>query len=182
MTLSPLLTGDNVRLVAVEPDDIPAITRWYADAHFARLFDAAPAMPKTEKEVADSITENQKSSTAYVFGIRLAAHNELIGILELDGILWTMGTAWLAIGIGDRAQRRRGYGTEALKLALQFAFEELNLRRVQLSVFSYNEPAIRLYKKLGFTQEGAFREFLHRDGQFYDMLYYGILRREWNGG
>ncbi len=53
------------------------------------------------------------------------------------------------------------------------------LRRVQLTVFSYNERAIALYEKLGFRREGAFREFLQRDGKQYDMYLYGLLRREW---
>jgi RimJ/RimL family protein N-acetyltransferase len=48
-----------------------------------------------------------------------------------------------------------------------------------LTVFSYNDWAIRLYEKLGFQREGVFREFLQRDGQVYDMLLYGLLRREW---
>jgi RimJ/RimL family protein N-acetyltransferase len=66
-----------------------------------------------------------------------------------------------------------------MRLLLQFAFGELNLRRVQLTVFSYNTAAIRLYEKLCFQREGTFREFLQRDGQLYDMYLYGLLRREW---
>jgi RimJ/RimL family protein N-acetyltransferase len=66
-----------------------------------------------------------------------------------------------------------------MRLLLHFAFGELNLRRVQLTVFSYNAAAIRLYEKLGFRREGAFREFVQRDGQLYDLYLYGLLRREW---
>ena len=73
----------------------------------------------------------------------------------------------------------RIYGAEALGLALQFAFQELNLHRVQLTVFSYNQRAIALYEKLGFQREGIFREHLERDGTRFDMYLYGILRPEW---
>ena len=66
-----------------------------------------------------------------------------------------------------------------MRLALKFAFDELNLHRVQLTVFAYNDRAIALYEKLGFQREGTFREFLHRDGARYDMYLYGLLRREW---
>jgi len=91
----------------------------------------------------------------------------------------TINDSWLAIGIGDHANWGQGYGREAIKLMLGFAFNELNLYRVQLSVFSYNQRALALYEKLGFQREGTFREFLHRDGQRYDMFLYGLLRREW---
>ncbi|MEL7657044.1 MAG: GNAT family protein, partial [Bacillota bacterium] len=68
---------------------------------------------------------------------------------------------------------------EALRLLLRYAFDELNLYRVQLTVFSYNPGAIRLYEKLGFVREGVFREAVHRDGARHDMILYGLLRREW---
>jgi RimJ/RimL family protein N-acetyltransferase len=66
-----------------------------------------------------------------------------------------------------------------MELLLDFAFNEINLHRVFLTVFSYNQRAIRLYEKLGFQREGIYREHLQRDGQRFDMLHYGILRREW---
>jgi RimJ/RimL family protein N-acetyltransferase len=66
-----------------------------------------------------------------------------------------------------------------MTLALNFAFEELNMHRVQLTVFQYNERAVALYEKLGFQKEGVYREFLHRDGKRYDMYLYGLLRSEW---
>jgi RimJ/RimL family protein N-acetyltransferase len=65
--------------------------------------------------------------------------------------------------------------------ALRFAFHELNLHRVCLTVFSYNAPAIALYERLGFVREGVYREHIERDGQHFDMLLFGLLRREWEG-
>jgi RimJ/RimL family protein N-acetyltransferase len=66
-----------------------------------------------------------------------------------------------------------------MRLALDFAFRELNLHRICLTVFSYNPAAIKLYESLGFTREGVYREHLQRDGQRHDMILYGLLRREW---
>jgi RimJ/RimL family protein N-acetyltransferase len=85
----------------------------------------------------------------------------------------------ISIAIGDRANWARGYGYDAGELALAFAFDELNLHRVTATVFSYNERSIALVEKLGFRREGAFREFLQRDGERHDMLLYGLLRPEW---
>jgi RimJ/RimL family protein N-acetyltransferase len=89
--------------------------------------------------------------------------------------------AWLAIAIGPDTWDQ-GYGQEALGLLVDFAFRELNLYRIQLTVFAYNARAIRVYEKLGFRREGVFRAFLERDGQRHDMLLYGLLRPEWQPG
>jgi RimJ/RimL family protein N-acetyltransferase len=62
---------------------------------------------------------------------------------------------------------------------LNYAFSELNMHRIQLTVFSYNERAIALYERLGFRREGTHREQILRDGKRYDMYLYGLLRREW---
>lgn len=179
MTPGNLFVGTRVRLTAVEPRDMSTITRWYGDGRFMRLYDADAAMPKTEREVTDTITAQQKSKTTFVFAMRPLERDTLFGYVELDGILWPQGTGWIAIAIGDEAQRGQGYGTEAMRLLIDFAFGELNLRRVQLTVFGYNTAAIALYERIGFTREGAFREFVRRDGQMHDMLLYGLLRREW---
>jgi RimJ/RimL family protein N-acetyltransferase len=179
MRAGNLFVGEHVRLTAIEPGDLPAVARWYRDSDFMRRLDADIAAPKTEKQVAEFIEEQQKSGKGFAFAIRPINSEDLIGYCALEEILWSQQVTWLAIAIGEAAQRGQGYGEEALRLLVRFAFDELNLRRVQLTVFSYNEPAIRLYEKLGFQREGVFREFLRRDGQVYDMLLYGLLRREW---
>ena len=122
-----------------------------------RLVTSTPAHPRSEAAIAE----------------------ELIGIVGLDGIEWTNQVAWLTIGIGDRANWGKGYGYEAMHLVLNYAFQEPNHYRIQLTVFAYNERAIALYEKLGFQREGVHREYLHRDGERHDMYLYGILRVEW---
>ena len=85
----------------------------------------------------------------------------------------------MSIGLGDSANWGKRYGNEATRLALGFASNELHLHRVQLTVFDYNPRAIHLYEKLGFQQEGIYREFLQRDGRRFDMYLYGLLGHEW---
>jgi RimJ/RimL family protein N-acetyltransferase len=182
MIIWNLLRGTTVHLTALTKDDLSTIAGWYHNAEFLRLFDARPAYPRGEADLARWLEEQHKEPNAFLFGIRLLDSDDLIGYVALDGIEWSHQVGWLTIGIGDRANWGRGYGHEAARLALKFAFHELNLHRVQLTVFSYNERAIALYEKLGFQREGAFREFLHRDGQRYDMYLYGLLRQEWQAG
>lgn len=181
MLSSTLFDGDKVRLAPLTPSDAPTLARWQEDVDYLRLLDAEPAFPKSEQQLADWLHDRRRSRDGYLFGIHTRADDTLIGFIELGDILWTHRASWLAVGIGERLYRGQGYGYDALRLVLDFAFKELNLHRVQLTVFEYNEPAIALYQKLGFQREGTYREFMQRDGQRYDMYLYGLLAREWLG-
>jgi len=174
-----LLLGSRVRLTAIEQDDAATIARWGADSEFLRFYDTRPAYPPSEAEVADRLDKLIKDKRTIAFGIRPLDSDELIGTVELDGIIWAHGVCGIAIAIGDRQNRGKGYGSEAVELALAFAFNELNLHRITATVFSYNERSMAMIERLGFRREGAFREFLQRDGERYDMLLYGLLRPEW---
>lgn len=182
MTLSTLLEGTRIRLVPLNAADTAHVARWQQDAGYLRLLDANPAYPKSESQVAEWIREGQRGREHFLFGIRVLLSDDLIGFLELGDVLWTHRNSWLTIAIGEPDYRSRGYGSEALALALDFAFRELNLHRIQLTVFSYNAAAIHVYEKLGFQREGVYREFLQRDGQRFDMYLYAILKHEWEAG
>lgn len=179
MNSTNILRGEKVRLTAVTKEDSKAISRWYEDAGFSRLFDAFPAVPKSQNQLATMLEDQEKNKDIYLFAIRPIDDNILLGYVELDGFLWAHQNCWLSIGLGDRKNWGKGYGREATELILRFGFHELNLHRIQLTVFSYNERAVTLYEKLGFTREGVYREHLQRDGQRHDMYLYGLLRREW---
>jgi RimJ/RimL family protein N-acetyltransferase len=181
MVLSTFFYGSRVRLTPLTPNDVPALARWQSDTEYLRLLAAEPAFPKNEGQVAEWVREGQRGRDNFLLGIRTLADDELIGFIELGEVLWTHRNSWVAIGIGERGYWGRGYGYEAMMLALDFSFKELNLHRIQLTVYSYNQRAIRMYEKLGFQLEGNYREFLLRDGQHYDMLLYGILSHEWLG-
>ena len=180
-----LLRGEKVRLTAVTSADLATITRWWADPDFMRLYNTDPAAPRNEDQLSRRFELSQTSNEAFLFAIRPlggtspADDDTLIGLLELDGVDWANRTTFVSIGIGDAAHRGQGYGADAMRVGLRFAFHELNLHRACLTVFSYNEDAIALYERLGFTREGSYREHLERDGRRYDMYLYGLLRPEW---
>ncbi|PKO21452.1 MAG: GNAT family N-acetyltransferase [Chloroflexi bacterium HGW-Chloroflexi-1] len=174
-----ILRGKTVRLTAVNKADLPTLVRWYQDAGLLRLWNADAAVPRSEAELVKWLDEEEKKPNGYRFAIRPLEGDDLLGYVEIDGILWPHQVGWLSIGIGDRTNWGQGYGREATELGLNFAFGELNLHRLQLTVFEYNARAIALYEKLGFRREGVYREFMQRDGQRYDMYLYGLLRPEW---
>ncbi len=180
MTSKPLMKGDLIRLVAIDPEtDGDTWARWTQDSEYGRLLDSDPAIPRSAAYFHTDLERMEQRSDMYVFAIRTLAGNRLIGFVDLGGIQWSHRNSFLGIGIGEREFWGMGYGTDTLRVVLRYAFTELNLERVSLDVFEYNERAIHCYEKLGFTHEGRMREALHRDGRRWDMLYMGILREEW---
>ena len=179
MPLKPLLIGEKLRLTTFKSSDAPIIATWQQDNTFLRLMDAIPAYPKTEDQLKAWIESIPAQTRDYTFAIRLIENDALLGWVELDGIMWNNRVSGISIAIGDTKQRGKGYGAEAMQLVLGFAFNELNLHRIQLTVFAYNAQAIKLYEQLGFQKEGVYREFLERDGKRHDMILYGLLRHEW---
>ena len=171
--------GKTVRLAGFIKEDARLISRWHDDAGFLRLLDMKAARPQSEAEILKWFDEWEKSERIAAFAVRSIEDDALVAIIMLEGIQWTHGVGWLSIAIGDRERWGKGYGQEAMSLLLPYEFEELNLHRIQLTVFEYNERAIALYEKLGFRREGAHREAMLREGRRYDMYLYGLLRREW---
>ena len=179
MAVPDRLRGERVRLTAMTEADLPALASWQEDGEYLRLLSATPAHPRTDLQLRQWLADEQRGESNFIFGVRPLERDDLLGFVTVGEIVWNQRVGWLTIGIGDAAARGQGYGTEAVRLALGFAFGELNLRRMQLTVFAYNERAIALYERLGFRREGVFREFLERDGRTWDMYLYGILRGEW---
>ena len=174
-----LLTGTRIYLSGFQEEDVTSIREWSQNEEVQRLLDAVPHKPKSEEEIKKWM--NDPGHNDFRFAIRLKDDGRIIGFVELSGILWNHRVGWIAISIGDEQSWGNGYGKEAMQSLLAYAFYELNLYRVQLTVFSYNERAIRLYESLGFTKEGSHRQFLQRDGDRYDMILYGLLADEWKG-
>jgi RimJ/RimL family protein N-acetyltransferase len=176
------LRGEKVRLTALSEDDLPTIARWHEDTEVMRRFDAAVAMPRNVAQLRRWLEEQHARPNAFLFAIRPSEGHGILGYLDIDGILWAHKNAWLALVIGERERWGQGLGREAMRLALWFAFDELNLHRVQLTAFADNERAIRLYEGMGFAREGTLREFLLRDGRRVDMYVYGLLSDVWRAG
>jgi RimJ/RimL family protein N-acetyltransferase len=180
MDASQIFRGELVRLAAINPDtDAEALARWSQDSEFDRLLNSEAALPFVAKRVTEEIEREEVRNDHYVFSIRTLSDDRLIGWISLEGIQWSHSTSWVGIGIGERDCWGKGYGTDAMRVLLRFAFEELDLFRVNLNVFEYNTRGIRSYEKAGFTVEGRARRYLNRNGRRWDIVYMGILRQEW---
>ena len=105
--------------------------------------------------------------------------DRLIGTCAFSQLDGDNGSALYHITIGEKEVWGRGFGTEATQLMLDHAFSRLGLHRVGLSVFSFNERAIRSYEKVGFVVEGRARDAIYRDGRYWDEIDMSMLESEW---
>jgi RimJ/RimL family protein N-acetyltransferase len=182
MAMNNLLAGKLVRLAAYDPDEIGrAFSKWSRDSEYWRLMGMGAAFMPSARQATKYFEKDTEEITpdAHFFGVRTLADDALIGEMGLEVINWSGRDAFLGLSIGERENWGKGYGTEMMRLVLQFAFLEVNLRRVTLTVFEYNPRAIRTYEKTGFRHEGRMRKSLHKEDRRWDMLVMGILREEW---
>lgn len=164
-------------LAVPRPEDADIFAQWSQDADYMRLLDDDPIGPQSP--TAFNFSAPHTDPNGAYFHIRLLETDQLIGFVALFNIKWRNQTAVMAMGIGDPALRGLGYGHEALDLLLGYAFHELGLYRVGLTVMDYNTAAIHAYERVGFVREGVERGAIWRAGKRYDLLCYGILRDEW---
>jgi hypothetical protein len=102
-----------------------------------------------------------------------------LGFVRLEWIEWVHGTGNLRIGIGDSHERGKGYGSDAMRLILHFAFDELNLYRLSAVLGEDNPTGLRFFEKFGFVPEVCRRQALQRGGRFWDVIHLGLLADEW---
>src|SRR5262245_36145494 len=145
LIVGDLFTGKLVRLTAPRSDDKEPMARWTHDAEYLRQLDADAARPRSVEELAED-KDKDREGRGFHFRVRTLAEDKLIGFTHLE-LNWSNQTAWLAIGIGEPEYRDKGYETDAMHVTVGYAFRELGLYRVSLSVFSYNQRAIRVYEK-----------------------------------
>jgi RimJ/RimL family protein N-acetyltransferase len=164
-------------LAPVSPADLPVMFEWINDREQVLL--NAPYKPVSESQHKEWFESIQRRTDVVIFGIRMLETNKLIGSCQLHSINYAHRTAELQIRLGHVADRGHGYGTEATRLLLDFAFKDLNLHRVYLHVFNSNAVAIRVYERVGFVREGLLREAAHINGAYVDVVVMGILRAEY---
>jgi len=173
------IRGAEVGLGPLRRDLLPLHARWANDPE-ATLPLAGRAGPSTlEDQVAWYENEGSTRDERTVFFLIYEfASLRPIGALDLSAIDHINRTAWFAIFIGERDCWGKGYGTEATRLTLGYAFGPLGLHNLTLSVHADNERAMRAYARAGFQVVGRRREVVRRNGECLDLILMDCLARE----
>ena len=180
--MEDLFKGKLVRLAGIDPEEVSqSFSKWNRDSEYKRLLDTDPPRLHSVKATKDWLEKHfeENQTSTHWFAIRTLEDDRLLGDIDLSVVDWGSRDAFVGIGIGEREFWGRGYGTDAMELILRYAFAELNLRRVSLTVFEFNQRAVRSYEKAGFQLEGRQRQGVQREGRRWDILFMGILREEW---
>jgi RimJ/RimL family protein N-acetyltransferase len=174
-----MLSSERLQLRKMEESDIETYHSWRNDLDVMKTTNLSLDLYTLNetRSFVENIILYSTSSKSYI--IEQRDRNIPIGVTSLINIDTKNRNAECIIDIGEKEYWGMGYGTEALKMLLDYAFLELNLHRVSLRVFSLNERAIHIYKKLGFVQEGVIRESLYRNGKWQDIITMGILKGEY---
>lgn len=174
-----LFQSERIYLRKMTGEDVDVYHTWRNDVEVMRT--TSPSMDLFTRDdtngFVNQVILHASSSKSYM--IVDSQTNRPIGITSLIQIDLKNRHAECIIDIGEKEYWGKGYGREAMKLLLDYAFLEMNLHRVSLRVFSFNEKAIKLYERIGFKQEGISRQFLFREGKWHDLVHMGILQQEY---
>jgi len=172
-----MLEGKLVRLRALEPEDLERNLRWMNDGEVRQfLLDARYPISRAEEE--KWMEANQGSSFRHVRLAIETREGQHIGNMDLRHTSPEHRRAELGIMIGEKDCWGRGYGTDAIRRLLRFAFEEMNLNRVYLTTDENNSRALACYRKCGFREEGRLRQDRFLEGRYWDTIVMGVLREE----
>lgn len=172
------LDGELVVLRRHTRDNLRDFLRWYQDPEVARLtrYQGGPMRPE---EIERFFTMRAMGPESLAMGIHVRADNRLIGSCAFSQLDGDNGSTLFHITIGEHDAWGHGYGSEATRLMVDHAFGSLGLHRVALTVFAFNERAIRAYQRVGFVTEGSAREAIWRDGRWWDELHMSVLEPDW---
>lgn len=173
-----MLSGEKVTLRPIQKADYPTLYRYRNDLELEVLADDEPPRPSSFESYETFMQELDKKKDEGV-GFTIEADGKVIGSVGLYGFDATSMVCELGISIGERDYLGKGYGADAVKVIVEYAFRYRNLHKVYLQVTANNERAHRSYLKCGFVEEGHLRRQLWSNGAYRDVIFMGILRTDW---
>lgn len=178
----PTLTTNRLILREILLEDAPDVFIIRGDYQVTR-YNTGPAYSSVDqaRRLIQSIRDGYVTRDELRWGITLkGGDNRVIGMVGFN--YWNRTDRRASIGYDlARAYWRQGIMSEALRPVLRFGFTDLNLHRIEANVTEGNTASARTLLKMGFQQEGVWRERIYLRGRFHDMLQFGLLRREFEG-
>ena len=171
------MEGKLVRIRAYERSDLESIMLWINDREVTRNLEAQLIFPLS-RIAEEKYLEETASAATYRWAIE-TLQGEYLGGISLVRVDWINRSAQVGITIGVKQHWGKGYGTDAMRVLLRLAFEDMNLHRVWLNVYDFNLRGIKSYEKCGFRREGVQREARFIDGHYCDSVMMGILEADY---
>lgn len=169
------LEGEHVYLSPMNPDDAETFVKWLNNPEINEYLNIRNSLINLsgEKEFLEKYCKEE-----FNLSIVRCDNDEMIGNIALKDIDYKNGFTELGIFIGEVENLGKGYGSEAINLLTNYAFKELRLHTVYLTVFDNNPRAKRAYEKCGFVEFGRRHEALFQDGKYHDLIYMELINRD----
>jgi RimJ/RimL family protein N-acetyltransferase len=176
-----MLNGKKVLLRPIKRTDISLFLKWFNDPEVTQYL--ALYLPMTEmaeeKWIEENTTNRPDSDIVFVIEAINSGISEAIGSAGLNRLNLKDREGTLGIAIGEKDYWGQGYGTEAVRLILNYGFEQMNLHRIVSSVYAFNRRSLNMHRNVGFVEEGKRRNARFKNGQYWDKIEFGILDTEW---
>jgi UDP-4-amino-4,6-dideoxy-N-acetyl-beta-L-altrosamine N-acetyltransferase len=183
-----MIIGTKITLLPFNEKYLAAVHEWINDPEVrAGTGSEGPVSDVEHRRWYERLMAD-RTQRCFIIGCGQGQAAEPVGLIGLKHICSRSRTAECYLYIGAQNDRRKGLGVEASELLLGHGFEILGLNKIYLHVISTNEPALKLYRKLGFVQDGVARQHLFLGGHFVDMCQFSMLAAEFacrhgrNGG
>ena len=177
-----IIIGTKVTLVPFTNNHLhnPHYLAWLKDYETIKHLNLPRYLEKVSfEEVKAYVNDINSSVNNLFFAIETLSNNQFIGTFKIGPIDWYAQNANLGILIGDRSYWGKGIASDIFSAAIRFCFEELKMHKIVGGCMGPNVGMKRVFEKLGFKQEGCFHEHDFLEGKYYNHLYYGLLRTEY---
>jgi len=175
---NPFIIGNKIYLRAPGEGDETAIA--ISENHPAPRETLFYARPSSETDLLKKLRDMSADPNTVALVICNIETDEVLGLTSFLRIDWVGRMAIFYIAISEEKNWSRGYGSEATRLMVDYAFKTLNFNRIQLHVYAGNEKAVKAYQRCGFIIEGTLRQAMYRDGGYHDFYVMGLLREDWS--
>jgi len=173
--LGPIIEGEKIRLEPTSPDYLPEFLRWFADMKVTRyLLSRFPMTLKQEEEWFENASKDRNS-----VHWTMTVDGKPVGVTGLNRIDWISRSAISGTIIGVPDAWGKGYATEAVSLRTRFAFEEMNLERLESQSMAPNVGMHRALERAGYQRVGIHRRYMFREGEWIDSVLFELLRSDW---
>lgn len=169
------LIGERIYLSPRNNEDIEKFTEWLND------FETTDYIGKSSQIITldgEKKYLEESINNGFMFSIITMNEDKVIGRISLVHINYIDRKANLGILIGDKKHRENGYGTEAIRLILDYGFNYLNLNNIKLDLMEFNERALACYQKCGFKEYGRRRKCNFVNGKYYDTIEMDIISQD----
>ncbi|MCX7758506.1 MAG: GNAT family N-acetyltransferase [bacterium] len=174
-----MLKKNNIYLTPIERHNLVSIHQWLKELDnffmFSEFFISVPNFDEIEIWYNSLINNNRNK----VFIINHLESKAPLGMVEVSKIDWKNRNGHIGILIGNKANRQKGYASDAIKIVIKLAFDYWNLNKLYAVVAENNLPSIRLFEKLKFTKEAVLKESVYLDFSYFNQVIFSLLKKNY---